>query len=64
MRYITESHVRFLAGEYGRHVGRGFLHRLSEEVERLVIRAAKEPNGGRKTLDRDVLDFVLKRGKI
>jgi hypothetical protein len=42
----------------GKRVGRGFINRLDAHVLVLIQRAVKEHNGGKKTLDLVMAEYV------
>lgn len=59
MTYIVVSNVKKLAHAHNKRVGQDFLARLNHFVERKLAAALEVHNGGRKTLDAAVADYVL-----
>ncbi len=60
--YIKPGSVRKLVKECGKRVGRSFIAELDARVAEKIEAACRVHNGGRKTLDRDVVLMVF--GKI
>ena len=58
-QYIKPSCVKKLAKQYGRRVGKDFMEALDRLVERKVVQATKEHNGGKITLDSALAGFIL-----
>lgn len=63
--YLKASMIRALAKEKGKRIGKDFLDRLNRHVEAKIQEALAQHNGGRKTLDGVIADFVIgsERGK-
>lgn len=57
MGYITVANIRKLAASKGKRVGKGFLLGLEIAVEQTVRSACRIHNGGKITLDENVLPF-------
>jgi hypothetical protein len=57
--YVKSSTVRKFAKSHGKRVSSDFLVALDRYVEAKVLIAAKEHNGGKKTLDASVAAFIL-----
>lgn len=57
--YIKTSTIKKFAKAHGKRVSADFLAALDRWVENKVLLAAKEHNGGKKTIDAAVAGFVL-----
>ena len=58
MTFIRPTAVRKAVRRAGKRCGRDFLEALDRRVDAILSRAIQEHNGGRKTLDADVLNWV------
>ena len=61
-RYIMPTRVRALAHEHDRRISAAALDALDRYVASLLDRAASVHNGGKRTIDATVIDFVA--GKL
>jgi hypothetical protein len=61
--YIRPSIVRRLVKANGKRLSQAFLYALDSYIERKVIAACNEHNGGRKTLDASVAAYVITGSK-
>lgn len=61
--YIRPSIVRRLVKSNGKRVSKAFLYALDAFIERKVIAACNEHNGGRKTLDASIAAYCITGGK-
>ena len=59
LHYIKASVVKKLAQANGKRAGKGFLEALDRLVERKVLQALAEHNGGKKTLDEAIAGYIL-----
>ena len=59
LHYIKASVVKKLANSHGKRAGKDFLEALDRLVERKVLEALSEHNGGKKTLDAGIAGYVL-----
>lgn len=59
LHYIKASAIKKLAKANGKRAGKDFIEALDRMVERKVLDALSEHNGGKKTLDRGVAVWVL-----
>lgn len=57
--YIKTSTIKKFAKTHGKRVSADFLAALDRWVENKVLLAAKEHNGGKKTIDAAVAGFIL-----
>lgn len=57
--YLRPSLVRRLAKANGKRVSKNFLYALDSFIERKILAACDEHNGGRKTLDAAVCAYVI-----
>lgn len=57
--YIKTSTIKKFAKTHGKRVSGEFLAALDRWVENKVLLAAKEHNGGKKTIDAAVAGFIL-----
>lgn len=57
--YIKTSAVKKFAKTHGKRVSSEFILALDRWVENKVLLAAKEHNGGKKTIDAALAGFVL-----
>jgi hypothetical protein len=57
--YIKTSAIKKFAKTHGKRVSADFLAVLDQWVENKIIIAAKEHNGGKKTMDSAVAGFIL-----
>jgi hypothetical protein len=58
-QYIKPAAVKKLIKSHGKRTAAEFLLALDNYVERAVIRAASEHNGGKKTVDASVAGHTL-----
>jgi hypothetical protein len=58
-QYIKPAAVKKLIKSHGKRTAAEFLLALDNYVERAVIRAAAEHNGGKKTVDASVAGHTL-----
>lgn len=61
-KYLNVSAVRKLVKGQGKRVSQDFLLALDRLVERKVLQATQEHNGGKKTLDSAVAAYILGNG--
>jgi hypothetical protein len=59
LHYIKASAVKKLANTHGKRAGKDFLEALDRLVERKVLEALTEHNGGKKTLDSALAGYIL-----
>lgn len=57
--YIKPAAVKKLIKSHGKRTSKDFIEALDRYVERAVLRATAEHNGGKKTIDADVAAYVL-----
>jgi len=57
--YIKTANVKKLANTHGKRAGKDFIQALDRLVERKVLEALKEHNGGKKTLDISLAGYIL-----
>lgn len=57
--YIKTANVKKLANLHGKRAGKDFIEALDRLVERKVLQALQEHNGGKKTLDSALAGFIL-----
>ena len=57
--YIKPAAVKKLIKSHGKRTSKDFIEALDRYVERAVLRAVAEHNGGKKTIDADVAAYVL-----
>lgn len=57
--YIKTANVKKLANLHGKRAGKDFIEALDRLVERKVLEALQEHNGGKKTLDSALAGYVL-----
>ena len=57
--YLKPAAVKKLIKGHGKRTSKEFLEALDRYVERAVLRATEEHNGGKKTVDASVAAFVL-----
>lgn len=57
--YIRTSIVRRLAKANGKRVSKAFLYAVDAYIERKIIAACNEHNGGRKTLTADIAAYCI-----
>ncbi|NBO52208.1 MAG: hypothetical protein EBU83_02055 [bacterium] len=58
-QYIKPAAVKKLIKSHGKRTAAEFLLALDNYVERAIIRAASEHNGGKKTVDASVAGHTL-----
>jgi hypothetical protein len=59
-KYINVSAVKkFVKLQYGKRVGKDFLDALNRLVERKLVDASREHNGGKKTLCSGVAHYII-----
>lgn len=56
---IRESHIKRLAHEHQRRVSPGFIAALNEHVHYVLNKSCNQHNGGRVTLDRELLTLLF-----
>lgn len=61
MRNIVESHIKAIARQHGKRVGRDYLEALAKHVEEAVTVACQTRNGTKKTLDAWIAGYTLKK---
>lgn len=59
LHYIKATAVKKLANTHGKRAGKDFLEALDRLVERKVLEALTEHNGGKKTLDSALAGYIL-----
>lgn len=59
--YLVAARIRHEVRKNGKRVGRDFLHCLDVFVGNILAAACKQHNGGRKTLDAGVAEYLLRR---
>ncbi|CAB4186581.1 hypothetical protein UFOVP1151_8 [uncultured Caudovirales phage] len=59
LHYIKASAVKKLANTHGKRAGKDFIEALDRLVERKVLEALTEHNGGKKTLDSALAGYIL-----
>ena len=59
IQYIKPSAVKALIKKHGKRTASEFLLALDHYVERAVLRAVAEHNGGKKTVDASVAGHTL-----
>ena len=57
--YLKPAAVKKLIKSHGKRTSKDFIEALDRYVERAVLRAVAEHNGGKKTIDADVAAYVL-----
>jgi hypothetical protein len=57
--YLVVSKVKQRAKDAGKRVGKDFLMRLDAFIDRKMVAALAEHNGGKKTLDGAMADYIL-----
>lgn len=57
--YIKTANVKKLAHTHGKRAGKDFIQALDRLIERKVLEALKEHNGGKKTLDVSLAGYIL-----
>src|SRR5689334_14343400 len=60
--FIVTSKVKRVIRDSGKRVSTGFLFALDAHVNRLILAAAQEKDGGRKTVDAELLVALLAKG--
>lgn len=58
LRYLKVQPIRALARAHGRRLGRSFLHALDAALDRKLRQAVKVRDGGRITLNADVVAYL------
>lgn len=58
VQFIKPSAVRKFLKERGRRCGKDFLHHLDRYLYEKLEEAARQHNGGRKTVDSGVANFI------
>ena len=58
-QFIKPAAVKKLIKSHGKRTSKDFIEALDRYVERAVLRAVAEHNGGKKTIDADVAAYVL-----
>jgi hypothetical protein len=61
VKFIRPTIVRRYVNSRGKKVSRQFLNQLDVVMQRVIDRALKAHNGGRKTLDGELVEFCLTR---
>jgi hypothetical protein len=58
MKYLNVSNIKKTAKQNDKRVSKAFLLHLDAHIESILIKACKVHNGGRKTLNPELLPFI------
>lgn len=58
-KYITVSNVKKFCKSHGKRVSKDFLEALDRHLEKKLLQAMAEHNGGKVTLDSAVAGYIL-----
>jgi hypothetical protein len=57
--YIKPSTIKKLAKSHGKRVSKDFIEALDRYLEKKIVVACQEHNGGKKTLDSALAGYIL-----